>query len=299
MALAAMPQRSAQSRNLKGMLAMCVAMAMFVANDALVKLATVHAGTHQILLVRGIFASALVIIAVFWTGVWRQWRQMSDRLLLLRCALEVFVAYTFIMALGVLAIADLTAILLLSPLIITAISALALKETVRWRRWAAVIIGFMGMLLVVKPGASGFQLAALLGVASTIGVACRDLVTRRLAGNLPTLLVATAGVLSLTAFGGLLSFGLPWQPLDRYVILLLAGAALTVLLGNVAIIMAFRDVDVSAVSPFRYTVIVWAVLAGIVIFGDVPEPAAWLGILLIVGSGLYTLYRETVLAHRG
>lgn len=286
------------TRNLKGILAMCAAMALFVANDTLVKLATVHAGAHQILLLRGLFASAFVLIAVFWTGMWRHWKEMANRLLLLRCLLEVFVAYTFILALGVLAIADLTAILLLSPLIITAISALALKETVRWRRWLAVILGFAGMLLVVKPGGSGFQAAALLGVVSTIGVAFRDLVTRHLADTLPTLLVATAGILSLTAFGGLLSLGLPWQPLDSHVILLLAGAALTVLLGNVAIIMAFRDVDVSAVSPFRYTVIVWAVLAGIVIFGDIPEPAAWLGILLIVGSGLYTLYRETVLASR-
>jgi len=286
------------TRNLKGILAMCAAMALFVANDTLVKLATVHVAAHQILFLRGIFASAFVLIAVFWTGMWRHWKEMANRLLLLRCLLEVFVAYTFILALGVLAIADLTAILLLSPLIITAISALALKETVRWRRWLAVILGFAGMLLVVKPGGSGFQAAALLGVVSTIGVAFRDLVTRHLADTLPTLLVATAGILSLTAFGGLLSLGLPWQPLDSHVILLLAGAALTVLLGNVAIIMAFRDVDVSAVSPFRYTVIVWAVLAGIVIFGDIPEPAAWLGILLIVGSGLYTLYRETVLASR-
>jgi drug/metabolite transporter (DMT)-like permease len=112
------------------------------------------------------------------------------------------------------------------------------------------------------------------------------------------LLVATAGVLSLTLFGGLLSVGLPWQPLNGHLVLLLAGAALTVLLGNVAIIVAFRDVDVSAVSPFRYTVIVWAVLAGILIFGEFPEPSAWIGILLIVGSGLYTLYRETVLSRR-
>ena len=286
------------TRNLKGILAMCAAMALFVANDTLVKLATVHVAAHQILFLRGIFASAFVLIAVFWTGMWRHWKEMANRLLLLRCLLEVFVAYTFILALGVLAIADLTAILLLSPLIITAISALALKETVRWRRWLAVILGFAGMLLVVKPGGSGFQAAALLGVVSTIGVAFRDLVTRHLADTLPTLLVATAGILSLTAFGGLLSLGLPWQPLDSHVILLLAGAALTVLLGNVAIIMAFRDVDASAVSPLRYTVIVWAVLAGIVIFGDIPEPTAWLGILLIVGSGLYTLYRETVLASR-
>jgi drug/metabolite transporter (DMT)-like permease len=284
------------TRNLKGILAMCAAMALFVANDTLVKLATVHAGAHQILLLRGLFASAFVLTAVFWTGMWRHWKEMANRLLLLRCLLEVFVAYTFIIALGVLAIADLTAILLLSPLIITAISALALKETVRWRRWAAVIIGFVGMLLVVRPGGSGFQLAALLGVASTLGVALRDLVTRRLDRGLPTLLVAAAGILSLTFFGGLLSLGLPWTPVDTRMVLLLAGAALTVLLGNVAIIIAFRDVDVSAVSPFRYTVIVWAVLAGIIIFGDIPEPAAWLGILLIAGSGLYTLYRETRLA---
>ena len=152
----------------------------------------------------------------------------------------------------------------------------------------------VGMLLVVNPGGNSFQAAALLALMSTTGVAVRDVLTRRIPSEIPTLMIAASGILIMTASGGLLSLASPWVPVTSQTLLYLAGAAIMVLLGNVAVIMAFRDVDISAVSPFRYTLIVWAVIAGMVAFGDMPTPLAWIGIMLIVGSGLYTLYRESI-----
>jgi drug/metabolite transporter (DMT)-like permease len=284
------------SRNIIGIAAMCAAMALFVANDTLVKLAARDLPTHQILFVRGLFASALICAATIQQGLHRELAGLRNPLVLMRGCLEVFVAYTFISALAVLALADITSILLLSPLMITVIAAVVLKETVRWRRWSAVLAGFIGMLLVVKPGGSTFQAAALLALLSTTGVAIRDVITRRIPAEIPTLVVAASGIVIMTMSGGLVSLALSWVPVSNQTLLYLAGAAVMVMLGNVAIIMAFRDVDISAVSPFRYTLIVWAVIAGILVFGDMPTPAAWVGIFLIVGSGLYTLYRESITA---
>jgi drug/metabolite transporter (DMT)-like permease len=284
--------------NLRGILAMCAAMALFVANDTLVKLAAAELPTHQILFLRGIMASALVAMAILWRGAQREWRSLLHPLIVLRSLIEAFIAYTYIAALGTLSVADVTAILLLSPLLITAFSALVLKEDVRWRRWAAVAVGCVGMLLVVRPGGGVFGPAALLALLSTIGVAARDLVTRRLPATAPTLLVTASTVLLLTALSGIACLALPMAPLRPAALAWLAAAAVLVLFGNFAIVVAFRDVDVSAVSPFRYTVIVWAVAAAYVVFGETPDPLGWAGITLIVGSGLYAMHRETARARQ-
>jgi drug/metabolite transporter (DMT)-like permease len=277
---------------------MCIAMALFVINDTLVKIAAAELPTAQILFVRGLFASALICAVVWRQGLHRELRVLRDRAVLGRCLIELFVAYTYIAALAHLAIADITAILLLSPLMITVMAALVLKEPVRWRRWAAVIAGFLGMLLVIKPGAPSFQGAAILAVLSTMGVALRDVTTRNLSKDAPTLLIAAASVVVLMASGGLLSLVAPWVPVSAANLVVLACAAVTVLIGNIAIIIAFRDVDVSAVSPFRYTVILWALIAGYLVFGDIPAGLQWVGIGLIVISGLYTLYRESIVQRR-
>ncbi len=277
---------------------MCAAMALFIVNDALVKLALLEMPTHQIIFLRGLMAGALIAAAAVATGAHRHWRALGHPLLVVRSLLEAFVAYTYIAALGLLTVADTTAINMLSPLLITALGALFLGEDVRWRRWAAIGAGFAGMLLVVRPGGGVFGWGALLALAATFAVAVRDVITRRLPTNVPTLLVTASTIFLLTALSGLASLVLPTAPVRAEILGLLGIAAVLVVLGNIAIILAFRDTDVSAVSPFRYTVIVWAVIVGYVFFGDLPQGLTWVGIGLIVGSGLYSIYRETVTARQ-
>jgi len=285
--------------NLRGIVAICAAMALFVVNDTLVKIAAAELPTHQIIFLRGVMASALVGAAVLGTGAFRAWRALAHPAIIGRSLLEAFVAYTYIAALATLGVADATAILLLSPLLITAFGALVLGEDVRWRRWAAIGVGFLGMLLVVRPSGGVFGPGAALALASTIGVAARDLLTKSLPQTAPTLLVTAATVVAVTLLSGLGALAQPWEPLRPPILASLAVAAALVVLGNFAIIAAFRDVDVSVVSPFRYTIIVWAVGAGYVAFGDLPSGIAWIGIALIVASGLYAMVRETVAERRG
>jgi drug/metabolite transporter (DMT)-like permease len=280
--------------NMRGILAMSLAMALFVINDTFVKLATVAWPVSQIMVMRGLCATLIALGMVFLQREQKNLIELRQPLVLLRCGTEGFVAVTFISALAVLPIADVTAILLLSPLLITMAGAILFKEDVRWRRWIAVMVGFAGMLLVIQPGGSSYGLATLLAFLSTLGVAARDLFTRRLPTSIPSSVVACGTTIATTLTGALLSVFWPWAGFDWHTMAYILGAAVTVALGNYAIIVAFRDGEVSVISPFRYTVILWAVIAGYFIFDDVPQPVAWLGIALIVGSGIYTLYRERV-----
>ena len=277
---------------------MCAAMALFAANDTLVKLAAAELPVHQLLFVRGVIASALLATVILASGTHGAWRSLLHPIVAARSLLEAFVAYTFIAALARIGLADFTAIMLLSPLLITAYGALVLKEDVRWRRWAAVGAGCLGMLLIVRPGGGVFGFGALLALVATVGVVARDLVTRRLPAEAPTLLVSASTVFILTAISGLATLVLPNAPVRAPVYGVLAGAAVLMLVANFAIIIAFRGVEVSAVSPFRYTAIVWAMIPSWLVFGQLPDPVGWLGIVLIVGGGLYAMHRETIAARR-
>lgn len=285
---------------LHAIMAMCAAMALFVVNDTLVKLVTATLQPGLIMTIRGAFATAFVLLFLVLRGELGALRQVRHPLVLVRAVLEGLTAACFITALTRMAIADITAILLTSPLLITAASALLLGETVRWRRWAAVIVGFAGMLLVAQPGGSGMAdgLAVTLAIASAVLVAVRDLLTRRIPPAIPSLSIALTTTVGATLTGLILSLGQSLPPVGLSALAALFLAALAVALGNIAIILAFRDSEVSVVSPYRYTVIVWAVLAGVMVFGEWPGAPALLGIALIVGSGLYTLYREQQLRHR-
>jgi drug/metabolite transporter (DMT)-like permease len=285
-----------RTTGLPNILAMCCAMALFVANDTLVKIAAVHWPAHQIMFLRGLAALGVTFSLVVVMREMGGLPFLKRPLVALRCAIEGFVAFTFITALAFMPIADITAILLLSPLLITTAAALFFGEQVRWRRWMAVIVGFVGMLLVVQPGGNTLGWPALLALASTFGVAARDLLTRRLPAEVPSTVVAFGTTLATALTGGCVWLFNPGAPLSAEPLLACAGAAVLVALGNLAIVFAFRRVETSLVSPYRYTVIVWAVLSGYFVFGNVPTILSWVGIGLIVASGLYTLYREQSLA---
>jgi drug/metabolite transporter (DMT)-like permease len=214
----------------------------------------------------------------------------------MRAGTESVVAALYISALSAMALADITSILMLTPLILTAFSVLFLHEKVGWRRWSAVIVGFIGILLVIRPGG---QVAPLWAVAMAFGsavlVAVRDVMTRQMPVTIPSLMLTLTTTLGTMAGGiAMLAAGQNWQPLTAPVLAILAGAALLVLIGNFAIIEAFRDADISAVSPFRYSVILWAGILGFAMFGEVPTALSLIGVALVIASGLYTVHRERV-----
>jgi drug/metabolite transporter (DMT)-like permease len=285
------------TRNGRGIAAICVGMCIFVGNDTLVKLAA-EEGLHtvQIIVMRGVVATALFALGLAMlsrhTGAIAT---LTHPLVILRSSIDAVVTMAFITALPLMAIADLTAISMISPILITMLSALVLRESVGWRRWLAVAAGFVGMLLVVRPSPDGFQVAALLGLVSACGVAVRELVTRRLPTTLPSVFVALATTVTTLALGLVLTpFWPAWHMPSPHAIGYLLGSAVLLVAGTTLVILAFRDVDVSAVSPFRFTSVAWAMLAGLLVFGNAPAPIALAGAGLIVASGVYTAHRERV-----
>lgn len=289
------PPLSQASKNLRGIFAMAFAMACFVVNDTCVKYARETLETGQILIVRGVISLVLLSVWLQLSGVMRATPMLFHRQILLRGVIEVLIAISFITALGAMALADITAILLLSPLFITIISILFLGEKVGWRRWLAILAGFCGMLLVIRPEGQSSLIPVLLAIFCAFGVAVRDTLTYKIPEGIPNLVISLSTTLGTIIGGGMLVAGTQiWAPIEKGALFALTGAAFFIVIGNVAIIRAFRGVELSVVSPFRYSVILWAVLLGGFVFGQWPDIIAFAGIGLIGASGVYTLHRENM-----
>lgn len=278
--------------NRRGILFMLAAMTLFVCNDTLMKLAREVYPAGQALTLRAVFAVAIGIALVFVV-------KENDRLamalkprVILRGLLEAASALAFSWSLGLLPLATMTAINMASPLLIVILAVALRIENVGWRRTLALIVGFAGVLIVVRPGADSFGPAAIVALISTVFTAGRDLATRMIGPEVPSTVVS----LTTTVLVGLLGagFGLTetWLPVWRHEVLYVLGASLLVTAGTFCIISAFRRSDVSVVSQYRYAVIAIAALIGYLVWGDIPDGMAFAGIALIIGSGLYTMHRQ-------
>ncbi len=166
-----------------------LAMGLFVSADSFAKLARESMPAGELMFVRGLFASGVAILLVLAMREARRWRMVAQGRILVRATLELCIAFAFLTALGHLPLADLTAIGQSTPLIIAVACAALGLEPMGWRRWLAVIVGFGGVLLVVRPGGAGFGIYSALAFLSALLVATRDLLTRRIAGHVPTVLI--------------------------------------------------------------------------------------------------------------
>jgi drug/metabolite transporter (DMT)-like permease len=282
----------------RGSLAMIVSMALFVVNDALVKLATASFTASQVLAVRGIFASLVTFGLVVVLGQTASVSAIFRPRVLLRAVLEGLVAFTFITALAKLPIANITAILQASSLIIVAFAAILGLDRIGWRRSLAILVGFAGVLLIVRPSAAGFNSFSVLALVSAILVAVRDIVTRGISADVPSGVVAFGTTLAVMVAGFVFGLAESWPPLQLRETLYLVCASFAVGLGNFFIIIAYRDGDISLVSGLRYSVLVFALLAGFIVWGELPDMLAVVGSVLIVASGLYAMHRQGVRARQ-
>ena len=278
---------------------MAVSMAGLTINDVIVKAASADMSMAQVMLVRGVFASALIAILAWQQGALRNIRSVLDPMVILRAFGELGSTITFLIALAHLPIATVSAVLQALPLAVTMGAALFFGERVRWRRWLAISIGFAGVLVIVRPGFDGFSVYSLWALACVFFATIRDLATKRIPDHVPSLLVSTATAVLVTLFGAALVVPMGgWVPMSTFSIARLAGAGVLLLIGYHFIIMAMRTGEISFIAPFRYTALLWAIALGYLVFGDVPDLAMILGAALVVGSGLYTLYREQVAGGR-
>ncbi|RWB04353.1 MULTISPECIES: DMT family transporter [unclassified Mesorhizobium] len=287
------------SPNLRGALFMVVAMSGFTLNDAITKVASESMNMAQVMLIRGAFASLFVGLLAWQRGALALPGSMLQPMVAIRVIGEAGATASFLIALAHLPIANVSAVLQALPLAVTMGAALVFKEGVGWRRWLAIAIGFAGVLIIVRPGFEGFSIYSLLALACVACCAVRDLATKRIPQAIPTLLVSTTTALAMTMLGAALLLPMGgWTPMTGESTAFLALAAVLVVIGYQFIIMAMRVGDISFIAPFRYTALLWSILLGLFIFGDVPDLPMILGASIIVCSGLYALYRERIVGRR-
>ena len=269
------------------------AMAAFTFNDTLIKAIGTSLPLSQILVLRGAMASLLIYAFARYQGSLHLRLDRRDwGLVALRCLAEGGATFLFLTALMRMPIANITAVLQMLPLTVTLGAALLFQEAVGWRRMLAILVGFCGMLLIVRPGPEGFDAASFYALGAVACVTLRDLVTRRMSAAVPSMTVTVLASLSVLMFGIGYSYFQDWAPVSAVQLSLLAGAACIILLGYLCSVMAMRVGDVAVVSPFRYTGLLWALILGWLVFGDWPDMLTLMGGSLVVGAGLFTLYRE-------
>ncbi|MCC0043695.1 MAG: DMT family transporter [Brucellaceae bacterium] len=272
---------------------MALAMFGFSANDAIIKSLTGAFSVGQIMLVRGIFATLLIALLAWHQGALRRPALVLNPLVAARAVCELGATMLFLFALANMPFSNVSAILQSLPLAVTAGAALFFQETVRWRRWIAIAIGFTGVMVIVRPGAEGFNTYSIAVLVSVCFAAARDLITRQLPHEIPSLLVSTTTALGVTLAGAVLLVPLGgWSPMKAADIGFLAVAAVLLLVGYQFIIVAMRSGEIAFVAPFRYTSLLWAVMFGFFLFDERLNTPMIVGSALIIGSGLYSLYRE-------
>jgi drug/metabolite transporter (DMT)-like permease len=284
----------AAQRNLRGILAMVAACACFACGDTLMKLLSDTVPTSELIFIRGFFVLLGAFAACVWLGAFAVIHRALSWPMAARAVADTTGAWSFQLALARMPYADLTAIGQLSPLTITAASAVFLAEKVGWRRWTATAVGFLGVLLIIRPGSSTFNWWALAGIVSVLASVTRDLATRGIDRSVPpALIMLFSGVLT-TSTGMISSFAGGWSWPPWWVVGGLFAAAMFSLLGQLATIVAVRSGELSAVVPFRYSIIIFALISGVVVFGHFPDALTLTGIVIVCAAGLYTFHREQV-----
>ncbi|AHD01105.1 DMT family transporter [Leisingera methylohalidivorans] len=286
--------------NLHGIFLVIVSMAFFTLEDMFIKRLSGTVPVGQILLFLGLGSGFVFAAMAKMQGhrllAARAWRKKP----VMRAASEAVSAMGFASALALVDISTVAAVFQATPLVITMGAALFLKEDVGWRRWLAICTGFAGVLLIIRPGLDGFEPAALLVVVAVLGVAARDLMTRTMDAGVPSAVLSFQAFLAVVPAGVLLLIFTPGdaQALAGGEWMMIAGGVLFGVLGYYGIVTAMRVGDASAVTPFRYTRLLFSILAGVIVFGERPDALTLAGAALIIASGLYTFVREQGLARR-
>ncbi|MGE0005310.1 MAG: DMT family transporter [Parvibaculaceae bacterium] len=274
----------------KAGLVMILAMASFTAGDTTTKLMAGEVPVGQIIFCRGIVATSLT--ALLAGRALAQAGLVLQKGVLVRSLSDVTGTIFFITALMHMPIANLNAVMQAVPLLVTGFAAMFLGETVGWRRTAAILIGLSGVLLVVKPSPTNFTIYDGLSLGLIMAIALRDIFTRRLNFGVPTRIIVFANALFVMLSGLLLYPFEEWVALTpRHLILLACGGTLLTL-GYVCMVTTVRMGDISTTAIYRYTVVLFALLSGMLVFGEFPDRWAIAGIALIVASGIYAMLRE-------
>lgn len=281
-----------QSDNLRGALLMVAAMAVFALEDMFVKTLTRSMPVGQVLVLFGL--GGLIIFAALARrrGEAPLHPAIVTRPLILRSICEVGGRVCYTLAIALTPLSSASAILQATPLVVAAGAVVFFGERVGWRRWAAIAVGFMGVLLILKPGPEGFEAASLFAVFGTLGFAGRDLATRAAPKGMSNAQLGVIGFAMLIVAGApmlAVTGGAVWPDMQGWALLL--GAVIAGVLAYSALTGAMRVGELSVVAPFRYTRLIFAMALGVLVFAERPDAMTLLGSAIIVGSGLFTVLR--------
>lgn len=300
--------------NAIGILCALGAWFLFSLNDAGIKLLSEGYALHQIVLIRSLIALTITLaILMPLEGGYSLLKTNNLKIHIIRGLCIVVANVAFFMGLASISLPEATAIFFVAPLFITALSVLFLAETVGIKRWIAVTVGLMGVIVMLRPGTSAFHHAALLPLFSAFAYACMQILTRKLGlkekASTMAFYIQLVFVITSTAFGICFGHGnyanpdnasldfllRAWALPNLYDAIIMIGIGLASGLGGYLISQAYRLCEAATIAPFEYVALVLAIVWGITLWGDWPDAFAWLGIAMILGSGLFVFWREVML----
>lgn len=293
----------ALSANIRSSIFMMLGMGVFAIGDALTKYSTQTLNLGQFMFLRGILCILLLVFIASRQGVLHRWRDTLDKVTILRGLGEIGATTCYLVALTHLSLAFVSSVYQAVPLAVTLGAVLFLGEKVGWRRWLSISIGFIGVLIIIRPGGDGdgtgmnaYALLLLVGVCFT---ALRDLSTRRINMQIPTVLISamTSVLVTMTGFV-MMQLNTGWQQPTSTDLMHVSIAAVLLIIGYHCIILATRAGDMSFASPFRYTSLLWAIVLSYIVFNQAPDQNTLIGAAIVVASGCYMLYREAITGYR-
>ncbi|WP_246449381.1 DMT family transporter [Paracoccus amoyensis] len=293
------PEPPQAGENLRGAGLMTLSMVSFGCNDTVMKFVTQEMPLYQAIFLRGaVVLVMLLILAQRRGGIVLRIAEQDRLPMVLRVIGEVTSTALFLNALHNMAIGDLSAIMQSLPLVVMVAAAVVFGEKLGWRRSIAALVGLAGVLIILRPGGDSFGIWALVAIGSMLMIAMRDLATRSFSRQVTTTTISLYAACAVLVTGAVGMFFQGWitPRFDQLVLLLLSGAFLTV--GYLSAVSAMRVGEISYVAPFRYTSLLVAIIAGLVVFGEWPDFWTWVGAGLVVSAGIYTILREAKLGWR-
>ncbi|MBJ7406181.1 MAG: DMT family transporter [Bradyrhizobium sp.] len=278
-----------RSARLAGIALMVLSIFMFSFGDAMGKFLVGTYSVGQLLFLRAC-AALLLLSPLIWTQRHQFLHMERPGLQLVRVVLSTLEVAAFFLATVYLPLADVITYYLAGPIFVTAMSAIFLGEKVGWRRWTAILVGFCGVLIALRPSAQTVSLPALIALGGSLSFATLMLITRSLRKT-PDIVMASSQFIGTFSLGAVLS-AFNWVPPTPGSLVIFAAAGLISVTALFCVNRSLKLAPASVVVPYQYSMIVWAVIFGFVVFGDVPSIATLVGAAIIIGAGFYIYLRE-------
>ncbi|AXE61238.1 DMT family transporter [Candidatus Thioglobus sp. NP1] len=282
--------------NLRGILFMILAMAGFAFEDLFIKMLSAYFPISEVIMILGFTGSIVFLIIAIFQNAPIIHKDLLDKYVIMRTICELLGAVFFVTAIALTPLSSASAILQITPLLVTIGAVIFFREKVGWRRWSAVFVGFMGVLLILRPGFGGFMPASIFALLGSVFLAARDLSTRAMKVDLPSVTIALYAFIAFGISGILIiPFNSPMVIPSLNQIMYFIGASTFGVFAYYSLVISSRIGEMSVISPFRYSRIVFAMLLAIIILGERPDSFTLIGAAIIVLSGMYTFVRENLL----